>query len=112
MKILTRLVLAALVALPCTTLRSESLDKLIPDAAEILGRMKREDIINMDLVKEAKGIVVLNVTGFAIGIGGTGGDGILMSKTDKGWSGPVASPPMGEPWESMSAERIMTSSSF
>jgi len=49
-----------------------------------------EDIINMDLVKDAKGIVILNVTGFSIGIGGSGGDGILMAKTDKGWSGPVA----------------------
>jgi len=90
MKTLLRLALAAFVALPGTALRSESLDKLIPDAAEILGRMKREDIINMDLVKEAKGIVILNVTGFSIGIGGSGGDGILMSKTEKGWSGPVA----------------------
>ena len=90
MKTLIRLALAALVALPGTALRSESLDKLIPDAAEILGKMKREDIINMDLVKEAKGIVILNVTGFSVVIGGSGGDGILMSKTEKGWSGPVA----------------------
>jgi len=90
MKIITRLALAALIAMPGTTLRAESLDKLIPDCAEILGRMKREDIINMDLVNEAKGIVILNVTGFSIGIGGSGGDGILMSKTEKGWSGPVA----------------------
>ena len=90
MKTLTRLALAVLLAMPGTSLRAESLDKLIPDCAEILGRMKREDIINMDLVKEAKGIVILNVTGFSIGIGGSGGDGILMSKTEKGWSGPVA----------------------
>ncbi|NCW27081.1 MAG: hypothetical protein EBV83_02095 [Verrucomicrobia bacterium] len=90
MKTLLRLALATLLALPGTVLRAESLDKLIPDCAEILGRMKREDILNMDLVKEAKGIVILNVTGFSIGIGGSGGDGILMSKTDKGWSGPVA----------------------
>jgi len=90
MKTLTRLALAVLLAMPGTGLRAESLDKLIPDCAEILGRMKREDIINMDLLKEAKGIVILNVTGFSIGIGGSGGDGILMSKTEKGWSGPVA----------------------
>ncbi|NBQ55230.1 MAG: hypothetical protein EBU36_01005 [Verrucomicrobia bacterium] len=90
MKTLTRLALAVLLAMPGTSLRAESLDKLIPDCAEILGRMKREDIINMDLLKEAKGIVILNVTGFSIGIGGSGGDGILMSKTEKGWSGPVA----------------------
>ncbi|NDE85208.1 MAG: hypothetical protein EB056_04170 [Verrucomicrobia bacterium] len=89
MKTLLRLALATLLALPGTVLRAESLDKLIPDCAEILGRMKREDILNMDLVKEAKGIVILNVTGFSIGIGGSGGDGILMSKTEKGWSGPV-----------------------
>lgn len=90
MKTLVRVALATLLALPGIGLRAESLDKLIPDCAEILGRMKREDIINMDLVKEAKGIVILNVTGFSIGIGGSGGDGILMSKTEKGWSGPVA----------------------
>jgi lipid-binding SYLF domain-containing protein len=90
MKTLVRLALAALLAMPATSLRAESLDKLIPDCAEILGKMKREDIINMDLLKEAKGIVILNVTGFSIGIGGSGGDGILMSKTEKGWSGPVA----------------------
>lgn len=83
-------VLASLLTLPVFSGRAESLDKLVPDCAEILGRFKREDIINMDLVKEAKGIVILNVTGFSIGIGGSGGDGILMAKTDKGWSGPVA----------------------
>jgi lipid-binding SYLF domain-containing protein len=70
---------------------AESLDKLIPQATEIFGRFKREDILNMDLVKEAKGIVIINITGFAIGIGGSGGDGILMARTeDGGWSGPVA----------------------
>ena len=69
--------------------KAESLDKLVPQAAEIFGRFKREDIVNMDLVKEAKGIVIINVTGFSIGIGGSGGDGILMARTDKGWSGPV-----------------------
>jgi len=63
---------------------------LIPDCAEILGKMKREDMINTELLKEAKGVVILNVTGFSIGIGGSGGDGILMARTEKGWSGPVA----------------------
>ena len=90
MKKLKIILLATLIALPSVNGWAESLDKLIPDCAEILGRMKREDIINMDLVKEAKGIVILNVTGFSIGVAGTGGDGILMAKTDKGWSGPVA----------------------
>ncbi|NDC79695.1 MAG: hypothetical protein EB090_00245 [Verrucomicrobia bacterium] len=69
--------------------KAESLDKLVPQAADIFGRFKREDILNMDLVKEAKGIVIMNVKGFSIGIGGSGGDGILMARTDKGWSGPV-----------------------
>jgi len=68
---------------------AESLDKLVPQAAEIFGRFKREEILNMDLVKDAKGIVIINITGFAIGIGGSGGDGILMARTEDGWSGPV-----------------------
>jgi lipid-binding SYLF domain-containing protein len=75
-------------ALPAS---AEDLDKLVPDAAEIFGRFKREDLINMDLVKDAKGIVILNYTGFAIGIGGTGGDGILFARKDDGsWTGPCA----------------------
>ena len=90
MKSILRLVLATLIALPATQLRAESLEKLIPDCAEILGKMKREDMINMELLKEDKGVVILNVTGFSIGIGGSGGDGILMARTEKGWSGPVA----------------------
>ena len=90
MKNMLRILLATLIALPAANGRAESLEKLIPDCAEILGKMKREDILNMELVKEAKGIVILNVTGFSIGIGGSGGDGILMAKTEKGWSGPVA----------------------
>jgi len=90
MKSILRLALATLIALPATQLRAESLEKLIPDCAEILGKMKREDMINMELLKEAKGVVILNVTGFSIGIGGSGGDGILMARTEKGWSGPVA----------------------
>jgi len=90
MKKILRLLLATLIALPAMNGRAESLDNLVTECAEILGKMKREDIINMDLVKDAKGIVILNVTGFSIGIGGSGGDGILIAKTDKGWSGPVA----------------------
>jgi lipid-binding SYLF domain-containing protein len=90
MKKILQLLLATLISLPTTNGWAESLEKLIPESAEILGRMKREDIISMDLLKEAKGIVILNVTGFSIVIGGSGGDGILMAKTDKGWSGPVA----------------------
>ena len=69
MKKLQSILLATLIALPGMNGWAESLEKLIPDSAEILGRMKREDIINMDLVKDAKGIVILNVTGFSIGIG-------------------------------------------
>ncbi|NBS87168.1 MAG: hypothetical protein EBS60_03685 [Verrucomicrobia bacterium] len=57
MKNMLQILLATLIALPAMNGRAESLDKLVPDCAEILGRMKREDIINMDLVKEAKGIV-------------------------------------------------------
>ena len=45
----------------------------------------------MELLKDAKGIVILNYTGFSIGIGGTGGDGILMARKEDGsWSGPCA----------------------
>ena len=33
---------------------AESLDKLVPQAAEIFGRFKREEILNMELVKDAK----------------------------------------------------------
>ena len=90
MKKLQSILLATLITLPAMNGRAESLEKLVPDCAEILGKMKREDMINMELLKEAKGIVILNTTSFSIGIGGSGGDGILMAKTDKGWSGPVA----------------------
>ena len=86
---LRKLILPALLAAFTLPVSAESLDKLVPQAAEIFGRMKREEILNMDLVKDAKGIVIINVTGFAIGIGGSGGDGILMSRTENGWSGPV-----------------------
>jgi lipid-binding SYLF domain-containing protein len=90
MKNILQILLATLFALPAMNGRAESLDNLVTECAEILGKMKREDIINMDLAKDAKGIVILNVTGFSIVFGGSGGDGILMAKTDKGWSGPVA----------------------
>lgn len=88
---LRKILLAGLMAGFALPVSAESLDKLIPQATEIFGRFKREDILNMDLVKEAKGIVIINITGFAIGIGGSGGDGILLARTeDGGWSGPVA----------------------
>jgi lipid-binding SYLF domain-containing protein len=91
MKHLRKILLAALMAGLALPASAEDLDKLVPDAAEIFGRFKREDLINMDLVKDAKGIVILNYTGFAIGIGGTGGDGILFArKDDGGWTGPCA----------------------
>jgi len=84
-KILLAGVMAGL-ALPAC---AESLDKLVPQAAEIFGRFKREEILNMELVKDAKGIVIINVTGFSVVVGGSGGDGILMARTEDGWSGPV-----------------------
>ena len=88
---LRKILLAGLMAGFALPVSAEPLDKLIPQATEIFGRFKREDILNMELVKEAKGIVIINVTGFAIGIGGSGGDGILMARSDDGgWSGPVA----------------------
>ncbi len=88
---LRKILLAGLITGFALPVSAESLDKLIPQATEIFGRFKREDILNMDLVKEAKGIVIINITGFAIGIGGSGGDGILMARAeDGGWSGPVA----------------------
>ncbi|NCZ96716.1 hypothetical protein EBZ02_06100 [bacterium] len=86
---LRKLILPALLAVLALPVKAESLDKLVPQAAEIFGRFKREEILNMDLLKDAKGIVILNVTGFAIGIGGSGGDGILLARTENGWSGPV-----------------------
>ena len=88
---LRKILLAGLIAGFALPVAAEDLEKLIPNAVEIFGRFKREDILNMDLVKEAKGIVIINITGFAIGIGGSGGDGILMARAeDGGWSGPVA----------------------
>ncbi len=88
---LRKITLAALMVGFALPVSAESLDKLVPQATEIFGRFKREEILNMDLVKDAKGIVIINVTGFAIGIGGSGGDGILMARMEDGsWSGPVA----------------------
>ena len=109
MKKLQSILLATLIALPAMNGRAESLEKLIPDSAEILGRMKREDIINMDLVKDAKGIVILNVTGFSIGIGGSGGDGILMAKTTRAGVALLRSRQMEELWASMRVEQTTTS---
>jgi len=86
---LRKILLASLLAGLALPACAESLDKLVPQAAEIFGRFKREEILNMELVKDAKGIVIINVTGFSIGIGGSGGDGILMARTEDGWSGPV-----------------------
>jgi len=86
---LRKILLASLLAGLALPACAESLDKLVPQAAEIFGRFKREEILNMDLVKDAKGIVIINVTGFSLGIGGSGGDGILLARTEDGWSGPV-----------------------
>lgn len=91
MKQLRKLILAGLMTGLVHPVWAENLEKLIPDATEIFGRFKREDMINMELLKDAKGIVILNYTGFAIGIGGSGGDGILMARKEDGsWTGPCA----------------------
>ena len=58
MKHLRKILLAALMAGFSLPASAEDLDKLVPDAAEIFGRFKREDLINMDLVKDAKGTTV------------------------------------------------------
>ena len=61
---LRKILLAGLIAGFALPVAAEDLEKLIPNAVEIFGRFKREDLINMSLVKDAKGIVILNYTGF------------------------------------------------
>jgi len=88
---LRKITLAALMVGFALPVSAESLDELVENSIEIFGRFKREDQINMNLLKEAKGIVILNYTGFSLVVGGTGGDGILMARKEDGsWTGPCA----------------------
>jgi len=66
------------------------MENLLIDTTEIFAKMIREEKINKELLKDAKGVVILNATGFGIIIGGSGGDGILLARTPEGWSGPCA----------------------
>ena len=66
------------------------MEKLLIDTTEIFGKMIREEKINKELLENAKGVVILNATGFGLIIGGSGGDGILLARTPNGWSGPCA----------------------
>jgi lipid-binding SYLF domain-containing protein len=73
-------------------LRADNMDELVHNATKILdNRQGSADPIPNEILTNAKGIAILTVTKAGIGIGGQGGEGIIMIRHDGGvWRAPSA----------------------
>ena len=92
-KHITLIVLAVFaLTLSAQTLKAESLNKRINEGIEILAsKQKSQNPMPAALLAKAKGIAIIEVTRGGIGIGGSGGSGIILTKTASGgWSAPIA----------------------
>lgn len=73
-------------------LRADNMDELVHSATKILdNRQGSVDPIPAEILANAKGVAILTITKGGIGIGGQGGEGIIMVRHDGGtWRAPSA----------------------
>ena len=63
--------------------------KLIEKATDVVQRMRSDPKV-AELLRSAKGVyIVPDFTRAALGVGGEGGDGVMLSHTGSGWTGPT-----------------------
>jgi lipid-binding SYLF domain-containing protein len=85
----------ALLVVSTLSLRADNMDSLIQSATKILeNRQGSVDPIPNEILANAKGIAIMTITKAGIGIGGQGGEGIVMVRHDNGgtkvWRAPSA----------------------
>ena len=82
----------ALILVSNLSLRADNMDELVHHATKILeARQGSVDPIPAEILANAKGVAILTITKGGIGIGGQGGEGIVMVKHDGGtWRAPSA----------------------
>lgn len=80
------------IALTIPSLHANDMDKLVKEAIEILAKKQKSgNPIPAALLKKAKGIAIIEISRGGIGVGGSGGAGIVLAKTPRGgWSAPIA----------------------
>ncbi len=63
--------------------------QLVNDAAEMLQQMKQDEQLTQ-LLNESQGVFLVPTYGrAAVGVGGQGGEGVLLARQDDGWSDPA-----------------------
>lgn len=64
--------------------------QIVNDSAEIMREFRRmpEHGIPRSVLREARGLAIIRVVKVAFGIGGKGGEGVVVARTGGGWSGP------------------------
>jgi lipid-binding SYLF domain-containing protein len=82
----------ALLLVSTLFLRADNMDELVHHATKILdNRQGSVDPIPAEILANAKGVAILTITKGGIGIGGQGGEGIVMVRHDGGvWRAPSA----------------------
>jgi len=84
--------LAFSVALVASPVSAAGLQDEVDQAATIIERFQAvpEKGIPEAVLKDAKGVAIMTVIKAGFGISGRGGKGVVVARTNKGWSGPSA----------------------
>ncbi len=77
---------------PCSrATNQEEMSQRLVEATEILEKKQSSSKpIPQKVIDQAKGVVVIEITKGGLGVSGSHGEGILIARTKKGWSAPVA----------------------
>jgi lipid-binding SYLF domain-containing protein len=72
--------------------RAETMQETVNNSASILGKFERmpEKAIPRRVLRQARGIAVLDIIKGGFVVSGRGGEGVVVARTGDGWSGPSA----------------------
>jgi lipid-binding SYLF domain-containing protein len=88
MKIFCAFVLTCLFSIPTAGAATEQ--EIVNESAAILREFRRmpEKGIPPAVMRDAKGLAILKVIKVGVGLSGKGGQGVVIARTGRGWSGP------------------------
>lgn len=82
--------LLTICAIPLATTRGATEQEIVNQSANILRDFRKmpEKGIPGRILRDAKGLAIISVLKVGFGFSGKGGQGVVIARTDNGWSGP------------------------
>src|SRR5256885_9118735 len=100
--------LLAICFLPFAAANAATEQEIVNQSASILRQFKRmpERGIPRSVLRNAKGLAILTVVKIGFGLSGKGGQGVVVARTGRGWSGPSFVGTGGAGWGLQSGPEI------